>query len=120
MRIERRFLGTRIRVIFNRSEVRKFACTVLESNLGFDPATFTNEIYCYLGLLTSSTLDPTVFYIESKHLEDEARKYAQKFAVSLPTNASCRIGLDQLGQIAGVTFQYFTLQSVEYEGEIDG
>ena len=106
MRIEKVRLGTRVRVILNRSETMQQAYSILESS-GVSPDILKSYPKVFAG--DSSGVQSLLgdgYYIETAQLEKMCAVFARN-QYPIPDDFSSRLGLDKEGSIAGITFQFF-------------
>ena len=107
MRIERRRLGTRVRVILNRTEAREAGLNALAKagKLNGHPSPRTAQVY--IGGIGRGAGD---YHVDPAGFECECRAIAAR-QIEVPMEADFRVGLDDEGQVAGATFQFFILDS---------
>ena len=107
MRIERRKLGTRVRVILNRHEAREACIQVLEKAGRFIRGIVARSSSMYVGSSSTEEIQGIGFYVDAIDFEKACRNVALK-RTELPDDCSFRIGLDSNGNISGATFQFYT------------
>ena len=107
MRIERRRLGTRVRVILNRTEAREAGLTALQKagKLKDHPSPRTAQVY--VGGIGRGAGD---YHVDPAAFERECRVIAAR-QIEIPVEANFRVGLDDEGQVAGATFQFFIIDA---------
>ena len=107
MRIERRRLGTRVRVILNRTEAREAGLTAIQKagRLKEHPSPRTTPVY--IGGIGRGAGD---YHVDPANFEKECRLIAARQIV-IPIEANFRVGLDEDGGVAGATFQFFDLNN---------
>ena len=107
MRIERRKLGVRVRVILNRTEAREAGLTALQKagRLKEHPSPRTTPVY--IGGIGRGAGD---YHVDPAAFERECRIIAAR-QIDVPIEANFRVGLDDEGQVAGATFQFFDLNN---------
>jgi hypothetical protein len=109
MRIERRKLGVRVRVILNRTEAREAGLTALQKSGKLKdkdhPSPRTAQVY--IGGIGRGAGD---YHVDPATFERECRIIAAR-QIDVPIEASFRVGLDDEGQVAGATFQFFDLNN---------
>lgn len=105
MRIERRKLGTRVRVILNRTEAREAGLNALAKlgKLEGHPSPRTASVY--IGGIGRGQGD---YHVDPADFERECRAIAAR-QIEIPVEANFRVGLDDEGGVAGATFQYYEL-----------
>ena len=105
MRIERRRLGTRVRVILNRTEAREAGLTAIQKagRLREHPSPRTTPVY--IGGIGRGAGD---YHVDAAAFERECRIIAEQ-QIAVPVEANFRVGLDDEGQVAGATFQFFII-----------
>ena len=99
MRIERRKIGTRIRVILNRTEARDAGRLILISTGKILPTDKATDIPIRIGGRDRYAVRQSAF-------EESCRVTASK-QIIIPKDADMRIAVDDDGQVTGVTFQFF-------------
>ena len=107
MRIERRKLGMRVRVILNRTEAREAGLNALAKagKLNGHPSPRTAQVY--IGGIGRGAGD---YHVDPATFERECRIIAAR-QIDVPIEANFRVGLDDEGQVAGATFQFFDLNN---------
>jgi hypothetical protein len=105
MRIERLKMGVRVRVILNRTEAREagLAALVASGKLAKDHHERPRAAKIYVGGIGRGEGD---LHVNPADLEREAVKVAAR-QIAVPGEANFRVGLDEKGEIAGATFQWF-------------
>lgn len=101
MRIERRWLGTRIRVILNRTEAVEAALASLNLPEADRPSPRSARVY--VGDVGHGAGD---FCVDPGKFEKHCRQVAAR-QIAVPIEASFRVGLDESGSICGATFQFY-------------
>ena len=102
MKIEQRRLGTRSRVMLNRTEARQAGLSALSRMgrlEGESPSARVTQIYVGGPGRESRKLSPEEF--------ETACRAAILGEVEVPAGASFRVGLDEDGSVAGATFQWY-------------
>ena len=106
MRIERRKLGTRIRVILNRTEAVQAALAAIAKKTGRDVGhTSPRSTTVYIGGIGRGEGD---YHADPGEFEKQCRTLAERQIV-IPVEASFRVGLDEEGGVVGATFQFYDL-----------
>lgn len=108
MRIERRRLGTRVRVILNRFEAREAALNAIAALGKLDGHPNPRTTTVYVGGIGHGEGD---YHADPGELEKQCRILAAKQIV-VPIEANFRVGLDEQGGIVGATFQFFELDAI--------
>ena len=108
MRIERRKLGTRVRVILNRTEAREAGLNAL-TRLKKIPADHPGprHAHIFVGGIGMGEGD---YHVDPAEFERECRKLAKR-QIRVPVEADFRVGLDDVGEVCGATFQFYELNS---------
>jgi hypothetical protein len=105
MRIERRKLGTRVRVILNRTEAREAGLQALAKKGRLEGHPNPRTCSVYIGGIGRGTGD---YHVDPASFERECRAIAAT-KIEIPLEANFRVGLDDEGGVAGATFQFFIL-----------
>jgi hypothetical protein len=106
MRIERRKLGTRVRVILNRTEAVTAALAAIAAKTKRDvghPSPRSTTVY--IGGIGRGEGD---YHADPGEFEKQCRIIAERQIV-IPVEASFRVGLDEEGGVVGATFQFYNL-----------
>jgi hypothetical protein len=108
MRIETRRLGTRFRVILNKSEVRQIAFQILiQDGLIEEDKLPKNAKFHIINQLSG-------YYLNSQIFEKKCREFAE-LKIDIPNNSNFRIGFNECGEIVGATFQFFRLENLIFD-----
>ena len=107
MRIEKRKMGTRVRVILNRNEAREAGIQVLEKAGRFIRGIVARSSHIFVATVGTEEVGPNVFFVDATDFEKACRTVALK-RTEIPEDSSFRIGLDSNGSISGATFQFYT------------
>lgn len=105
MRIERRKLGTRVRVILNRTEAVTAALAAIAAKTKRDvghPSPRSTTVY--IGGIGRGEGD---YHADPGEFEKQCRIIAERQIV-IPVEASFRVGLDEEGGVVGATFQWYS------------
>ena len=110
MRIERRKLGTRVRVILNRTEAREAGLNAL-TRLKKIPADHPGprHAHIFVGGIGMGEGD---YHVDPAEFERECRVLAER-QIRVPVEANFRVGLDDVGEVCGATFQFYELTPFE-------
>lgn len=107
MRVERRRLGTRVRVVLNRTEVRHAAHRALGQ-----PGELHRATRVFLSDLPDAPPEGTDdLVVPPDALERECRRFVAE-TLTVPSDVSFRVGLG-LDGVVGATFQWWELGASE-------
>ena len=105
MRIEKRRLGTRVRVILNRTEAREAGLRALSKLGRLEGHPNPRNVAVYIGGIGRGAGD---YHVDPADFERECRAIAVE-RIAIPIEANFRVGLDDEGGVAGATFQFYEL-----------
>ncbi len=103
MKIERRKMGTRVRVILNRTEAREAGLNALFKAGILDNHPNPRTAHVFIGGIGRGHGD---YHADPSSFENECKLIAAK-KIIIPMEASFRVGLDAEGHVVGATFQYY-------------
>ena len=103
MRIERRKMGTRIRVILNRTEAVNAALAAIAKTGKVTGHPSPRSTTVYIGGIGRGEGD---YHADPGEFEKQCRITAERQIV-IPVEASFRVGLDDMGGVVGATFQFY-------------
>ena len=115
MRIEKRKMGTRVRVILNRIEAREAGLRVLETAGKCVRGILARSSHIFIGSTGETHITGNGMYVDSHEFEKACRLIVAK-KLELPVDTNFRIGLDNNGGVMGATFQFYTGIETEING----
>jgi hypothetical protein len=108
MRIEKKELGVRYRVIFNKTEVYNAGLEILYRRNSIKREDMHNNIRFFIGITKVIYNDYVNHFLHPLDLENELRKLA-KDKIEIPNDAEFKVGLNEGGALTGCTFQFSRL-----------
>lgn len=103
MRIERRVVGTRVRVILNRTESREIGFAVLALNGRAVEKADRPNVQIRIG-------GRDKYSIRQSDYDKLCRAYVAERGINIPKDVDIRFAVDDNGQITGVTLQFFEIE----------
>ena len=107
MRIERRYMGDRVRITLNKTEIQSVVVSILLKQRKISMEV-EGKVYKSIHIGSSTTIvDPSTVMVNALKFEKACKELVEK-KHSLPRAYSFRTNTGDLGVITSATFQYYS------------
>lgn len=112
MRIERRYMGDRVRITLNKTEIQSVVVSILLKQRKISMEV-EGKVYKSIHIGSSTTIvDPSTVMVNALKFEKACKELVEK-KHSLPRAYSFRTNTGDLGVITSATFQYYSADAPE-------